>query len=321
MDDMLKSMSKSVTLTTGTANLGDSQLEHKAMTRAMWRPRPKRRWLAGRIFFLLTLLSTLIGLITLIFLLDSILGQGWERVSWEFISSFPSRVASRAGIKAALVGSLYLTGLVASIAIPLGVGAAVYLEEFAADTRLRRIIDVNIANLAGVPSIVYGMLGLMVFVRICAFGHSLLAGACTMSLLILPVIIVTAREALKTVPMGVRLAALGLGATRWQTVRAHVLPTAMPGILTGVILSLSRAVGETAPLLMIGALSYMAFVPESPMDDFTVLPIQIFNWSARPQDEFRVAAAAGILVLLGVLLTVNACAIFARMRFQRKMQW
>ena len=263
----------------------------------------------------------MIGLISLVFLLQSILNQGWERVSWDFVASFPSRIASRAGIKAALVGSLYLTGLVALIAIPVGVGAAVYLEEFAADTKLRRIIDVNIANLAGVPSIVYGMLGLMVFVRICAFGHSLLAGACTMSLLILPVIIVTAREALKTVPMGVRLAALGLGATRWQTVRAHVLTTAMPGILTGIILSLSRAVGETAPLLMIGALSYMAFVPESPMDDFTVLPIQIFNWSARPQDEFRVAAAAGIIVLLGVLLTVNACAIFARMRFQRKMQW
>ncbi len=287
----------------------------------LWRPRRGRRKFFGVLFLLLTLLATLIGVAALIVLLESVISQGWSRLSWDFINNFPSRIASRAGIKAALVGSVYLTGLVAVIAIPVGVGAAVYLEEFAADTRWRRIIDINIANLAGVPSIVYGMLGLMLFVRICAFGHSLLAGACTMSLLILPVIIVTSREALKTVPQGVRLAALGLGATKWQTVRAHVLPTALPGILTGVILSLSRAVGETAPLLMIGALSYMAFVPESPMDDFTVLPIQIFNWSSRPQDEFRVAAAAGILVLMGILLTVNSCAIVMRMRYQRKMQW
>ena len=211
--------------------------------------------------------------------------------------------------------------MIAVIAIPIGVGAAVYLEEFAADTKMRRIIDVNIANLAGVPSIVYGMLGLMLFVRGLALGRSILAGALTMSLLILPVIIVTAREALKTVPSGVRQAALGLGATKWQTVRAHVLPAALPGILTGVILSLSRAVGETAPLLMVGALSYMAFIPGSPMDDFTVLPIQIFNWSSRPQDGFRVAAAAAIIVLLAILLTVNALAIITRTRFQRKMQW
>ena len=288
---------------------------------ALWRPRIMRRKVSGHLFFAATLCATLLGVISLAILMEAILNQGWERLSWDFITSFPSRIASRAGIKAALVGSVYLTALVAIIAIPVGVGAAVYLEEFAADTKLRRVIDINIANLAGVPSIVYGMLGLMLFVRICALGHSLLAGACTMSLLILPVIIVTSREALKTVPNGVRLAALGLGATKWQTVRAHVLPTALPGILTGIILSLSRAVGETAPLLMIGALSYMAFVPESPMDEFTVLPIQIFNWSSRPQDEFRVAAAAGILVLLAILLTVNSCAIIARMRFQRKMQW
>ena len=315
-------------LTQGTASIGSSKIREATATYkqvrmhpVQWRPRRARRKIAGVLFLLFTLAATLLGVAALVLLLESVISQGWSRLSWDFLNNFPSRIASRAGIKAALVGSIYLTGLVAVIAIPFGVGAAVYLEEFAADTKWRRVIDINIANLAGVPSIVYGMLGLMLFVRICAFGHSLLAGACTMSLLILPVIIVTSREALKTVPNGVRLAALGLGATKWQTVRAHVLPTAMPGILTGVILSLSRAVGETAPLLMIGALSYMAFVPESPMDDFTVLPIQIFNWSSRPQDEFRVAAAAGILVLLGILLTVNSCAIFMRMRYQRKMQW
>ncbi|MBM4250455.1 MAG: phosphate ABC transporter permease PstA [Deltaproteobacteria bacterium] len=315
-------------LTQGSASIGSppingvaTQSRQVPLESRQWRPRRTRRKYVGYMFLLLTLAATLLGVAALYVLLESVISQGWARLSWDFISNFPSRIASRAGIKAALFGSIYLTGLVAVIAIPVGVGAAVYLEEFAADTKWRRVIDINIANLAGVPSIVYGMLGLMLFVRICAFGHSLLAGACTMSLLILPVIIVTAREALKTVPNGVRLAALGLGATKWQTIRAHVLPTALPGILTGVILSLSRAVGETAPLLMIGALSYMAFVPESPMDDFTVLPIQIFNWSSRPQDEFRVAAAAGILVLLAILLTVNSCAIFMRMRFQRKMQW
>lgn len=312
---------ESASIGSSTINDVASQSQQVPLDSSPWRPRRTRRKVVGYLFLLLTLAATLLGVAALYVLLESVISQGWARLSWDFINSFPSRIASRAGIKAALCGSIYLTGLVAAIAIPVGVGAAVYLEEFAADTKWRRVVDINIANLAGVPSIVYGMLGLMLFVRICAFGHSLLAGACTMSLLILPVIIVTAREALKTVPNGVRLAALGLGATKWQTVRAHVLPTALPGILTGVILSLSRAVGETAPLLMIGALSYMAFIPESPMDDFTVLPIQIFNWSSRPQDEFRVAAAAGILVLLAILLTVNSCAIFMRMRFQRKMQW
>ena len=301
--------------------LGDQNVGTKPVTRATWRPQYQRRRLVGRLFFLATLLATAFGIAALLYLLRSIAGQGLERVSWEFISSFPSRFAAKAGIKAALAGSAYLTLLVSVIAVPLGVGAAVYLEEFATDTKARRVIDINIANLAGVPSIVYGMLGLMLFVRFARMGHSLIAGACTMSLLILPIIIVAAREALKTVPYSVRLAAYGLGATRWQTVRAHVLPAALPGILTGVILSLSRAIGETAPLLMIGALSYMAFVPTSPSDAFTVLPIQIFNWTARPQDDFHVDAAAGIIVLLAMLLTVNALAIFLRLRFQRKMQW
>jgi len=290
-------------------------------SRATWQPRHRWRAFNAKLFTISTFLATLSAVAALIYLLHSIAGQGLERVSWTFMTSFPSRFAAKAGIKAALWGSAYLTLLTAAIAVPIGVGAAVYLEEFAADSKLRRLVDINIANLAGVPSIVYGMLGLMLFVRLCNFGRSLIAGAATMSLLILPIIIVSAREALKTVPMGIRHAAFGLGATKWQTVRAHVLPAALPGILSGIILSLSRAVGETAPLLMIGALSYMAFVPESPLDAFTVLPIQIFNWSTRPQDEFHVAAAAGIIVLLALLLTVNALAILLRMRYQRKAQW
>lgn len=305
----------------GSLRIPGEKAAAKPVVRATWKPRQRWRAFSSKLFFFTSLMATVLAVAALIYLLQSVAEQGLDRVSWSFITSFPSRFPAKAGVKAALWGSAYLTVLTAAIAVPIGVGAAIYLEEFAADSKLRRFIDINIANLAGVPSIVYGMLGLMLFVRICHFGRSLLAGAATMSLLILPIIIVASREALKTIPTGIRHAAFGLGATRWQTVRAHVLPSALPGILTGVILSLSRAVGETAPLLMIGALSYMAFVPETPMDAFTVLPIQIFNWTARPQDEFHVTAAAGIIVLLALLLTVNALAIFLRMRYQRKAQW
>lgn len=289
--------------------------------RATWRPATLRRSIQGYVFFLVTIAATLAAIGVLFYLLRAVVAQGAERLSMEFLTSFPSRFAAKAGIKAALYGSSYLAVLTAAIGIPIGVGAGVYLEEFAAETRVRRFIDVNVANLAGVPSIVYGMLGLTLFVRWLGLERSLLAGALTMSMLILPMIVVTTREALKTVPESVRLAAYGLGATKWQAVRAHVLPAAAPGILTGLILALSRAAGETAPLLVIGALSYMAFVPTTPFDAFTVLPIQIFNWTARPQEEFHVAAAAGIIVLLALLLTTNAIAIILRHRFQRKMQW
>jgi phosphate transport system permease protein len=257
------------------------------------------------------------GVVLLAVLLYQVARQGFGWLDWQFLTSFPSRFPVKAGIKSALVGTLWLIGLTACFSIPVGVAAAIYLEEYGGRGRLSRFIEVNIANLAGVPSIVYGILGLAVFVRGLMLGRSLLAGSLTMSLLILPVIIIASREAIRAVPMSIRHAAFALGATRWQTVRHHVLPAALPGILTGVILALSRAIGETAPLIMTGALTYVAFVPEGILDDFTALPIQIFNWAARPQPEFHELAAAGIIVLLVVLLLMNATAVWIRQRSQR----
>ncbi len=286
-----------------------------------WHPRRTQRKLTNFLFLSLCFACTSLAIGALFFLGNHIVSQGYDRLSLEFINNFPSRIAAKAGIKAALFGTLYLSVLTMMIAVPIGVGAAIYLEEFMPPSKIKHAIDINIANLAGVPSIVYGMLGLMLFVRVLDLGRSLLSGALTMSLLILPIIIVATREALKTVPEGVRLAAYGLGATQWQTIKSHVLPAALPGILTGLILALSRAIGETAPLVMIGALSYMAFVPETPFDAFTALPIQIFNWAARPQEEFHVAAAAAIIVLLAVIILLNAAAIALRARFQRQNKW
>jgi len=245
-------------------------------------------------------------------------GAGW--LDWQFINSFPSRIPERAGIKSALVGTLWMILMVAFIAIPIGVSAALYLEEFSKKGRWATLIEVNIANLAGVPSIVYGILGLAIFVRFFALERSLISGALTMSLLILPVIIIASRESIKMVPMSIRYAALSLGATRWQTTWAHVLPSAFPGIMTGVILALSRAIGETAPLILIGAASFMAFLPTGPMDSFTALPIQIYSWVSRPQREFHELAAAGILVLLAVLLLMNATAIYIRNRTEKRLK-
>ena len=237
-------------------------------------------------------------------------GMRW--LDAQFLTSFPSRFPEKAGIKSALYGTLWLVSLTAAFSIPTGVLAAVYLEEYAPRNRITRLIELNIANLAGVPSIVYGILGLAMFVRFMGFERSVVSGALTMGLLILPVIIIAAKESIKAVPSSIRQAAFAVGATRWQVVRAHVLPEAVPGILTGVILALSRAIGETAPLIMIGALTYVAFVPEGPMDEFTALPIQIFNWTSRPQAAFHELASAGIVVLLVVLLTMNALAVYIR---------
>ncbi|MBN2171774.1 MAG: phosphate ABC transporter permease PstA [Candidatus Krumholzibacteriota bacterium] len=290
------------------------------MTAGEWRGVPnlaRRHWQSlwlRRLFQALTWL----GVMLLAILLFRIARQGAVWLDWDFLTSFPSRFPARAGIKSALAGTLWLIGLTALISVPVGVAAAVYLEEFSRAGRLKTFIEVNIANLAGVPSIVYGILGLAIFVRGIGLGRSVLAGALTMSLLILPVIIIAAREAIKAVPQSLRQGAMALGATRWLTVRHHVLPGALPGIMTGVILALSRAIGETAPLIMIGALSYVAFVPEGPMDGFTALPIQIFNWTARPQQEFHGLAAGGIIVLLAVLLLMNAAAVAVRHRFQRR---
>lgn len=275
----------------------------------------------GSLFRLLFLLATLAGVVLLAVLVADVLRNGTPWLGWSFLTNFPSRFPEQAGIKAALWGTIWLIGLTALFSIPVGIGAAIYLEEYARRNWLNTLIEINIANLAGTPSIVYGILGLSIFVRWLALGRSVLAGALTMSLLILPVTIIASREALRAVPNSIRLAAFALGATQWQTVRAHVLPAALPGILTGVILALSRAIGETAPLIMIGALTYVAFTPAGPMDSFTALPIQVFNWASRPQREFYGLAAAGILLLLVVLLTMNAAAIWLRYRSQRSARW
>ena len=251
-------------------------------------------------------------------LLFHVTQEGIQWLDLQFLSDFPSRFPAKAGIHSALIGTLWLISLTALFSVPIGIGAGLYLEEFTKKNRIRQFVDLNISNLAGVPSIVYGMLGLVIFVRWFELNQSVLAGSLTMSLLILPVIIISTREALRAVPNTIRQAAFALGATRWQTIYAHVLPAAFPGILTGIILALSRAIGETAPLIMIGALTYVAFVPDGPMDDFTALPIQIFNWASRPQQQFHELAAAGILVLLFVLLLMNSIAVFIRHRLEKK---
>ena len=279
-----------------------------------------KRHLKAKMFSIFCGAVTWSSVLLLAVLLFQVSVDGFRWLDWQFIDSFPSRFPERAGIKSALVGTIWLIALVALISIPIGVSAALYLEEFAKQGRISRLVEVNIANLAGVPSIVYGILGLAIFVRFLALERSLVSGALTMSLLILPVIIIASREAIKTVPVSIRYAAYSLGATKWQTTWAHVLPSSFPGIMTGVILALSRAIGETAPLVMIGALTFVAFLPEGPMDSFTALPIQIYNWVSRPQQEFHELAAAGIIVLLIVLLLMNSTAIYIRNKTEKRIR-
>lgn len=279
-----------------------------------------QRYKLDRVFEIAAWVATSIGLVVLLILLADVLIDGLPRLSWDFITSFPSRRAERAGVLSALMGSIWLLCITAVFAFPIGVGAGIYLEEFAADTWFSRLVEVNIGNLAAVPSIIYGLLGLMVFVRLLeplTDGRSVLAGGLTLALLILPVIIVSTRESLRAVPNSLRLAGLALGSTRWQTVWEHVLPQAFPGILTGTILGLSRAIGETAPLIVIGAQTFVPFVPDGLHSSFSALPIQIWNWVSRPQEEFHTIAATAIIVLLILLLTMNASAIYLRNRFQR----
>ncbi|HSJ07251.1 MAG TPA: phosphate ABC transporter permease PstA [Longimicrobiales bacterium] len=280
--------------------------------------RLRRRSAAGVVFHVVCLLSTLVGVVVLVVLLVDVVATGGGRLSWEFLNGFPSRFAARAGLKPAIVGSIWTLALTGIIAFPLGVGTAVWLEEYAPASRLKTIVETNISNLAGVPSIVYGMLGLAVFVRYLALGRSILAGALTLALLVLPVIIIASQEAIKAVPGSIRLGAYALGATKWEVIRHHVFPLALPGILTGTILALSRAIGEAAPLIVVGALAFVPFVPTSPTDPFTVIPIQIYNWVSRPQAEFQELAAAASIVLLVLLLSLNAAAILLRNRYSRR---
>jgi len=274
-----------------------------------------RRKKLGAVMAGLFFVATVFGLLVLVALLVDVAIQAAPWLDVSFLSQMPSRMPERAGIWPAIVGSLWLMGLTGLMAVPLGVASALYLEEYAREGWLLQIIQINIANLAGVPSVIYGILGLAIFVRFVALGSSVIAGAMTLSLLILPIIIISTQEALRGIPSGIREAAFALGATRSQVIWSHVLPAAAPGIMTGVILSLSRAIGETAPLFMVGAAG-MVVAPNSVLDPFTVLPIQIFNWTARPQDEFQGLAAAAIVVLMILLFTMNLSAILLRNYFE-----
>lgn len=272
----------------------------------------------GNVFAILCFLATLVGILVLAVLLVDTWRDGAHRLSLDFLRNGQSRFPGRTGIKPALLGSLWVLVITAAVSFPLGVGTAIWLEEYAPMNRWKKLIQTNIANLAGVPSIVYGMLGLAIFVRGMAMGRSVLAAGFTLALLILPVIIIASQEAIRAVPSTIRLGAYALGATRWEMIRFHVLPIALPGILTGTILALSRAIGEAAPLIVVGALAFVPLPPRGPLDEFTVIPIQIFNWVSRPQREFQEIAAAGSIVLLVVLLTLNAAAIYLRNRYSKK---
>lgn len=288
------------------------------MNRSKAEARIAKRKLKNRIFHGLFFSSTLIGVLALAMLLYQVLSQGLSWLDWDFITSNSSRRPERAGIYTALLGTIWMMSIVAPLTFIIGVATAIYLEEYAKDTKMSRLIQTNISNLAGVPSIVYGILGLTIFVRMLMFGQSILAGALTMTLLVLPIIIVSAQEAIKAVPNSLRHASYGLGANRWQTIVRVVLPSSLPGILTGTILSLSRAIGETAPLIVVGAAAFIIRPPESVFSQFTVLPIQIYTWAGQPKAEFQNISAAGIIVLLIILLGMNALAIILRNKFQKR---
>ncbi len=287
-----------------------------------FRPRLPQRRFVGVVFTVVCVFTSLIGAMALATLIVRVAQEGLTLVSWHFLTNYTSRLEPLAGgILSGIAGTLWLIGITLLFAVPMGIAAAIYLEEYARSTPLTRLIQLNIANLAGVPSIVYGLLGLAVFVRTLEFGRSVLAGGLTLGILVLPVVIIPTREALAAVPASFRHAAYALGATRWQTIYAHVLPAALPGIMTGIILSLSRAIGEAAPLVVVGAAAYVPFVPRGPLDAFTAIPIQIFAASDAADPDFHRVAAAAIIVLLGILLSLNAVAVGVRMWQQRNKLW
>ena len=281
-----------------------------------------RRKVKNALFSLLALTAIFISMVTLAGLLIDLVGRGGSSLDTQFLTSSPSRIPAKAGILPALVGTLWVTIFVALITLPIGIGAAIYLEEYAGRGRIARLLKINISNLAGVPSIVYGIFGLAIFVRGLDLGRTVFAASLTLSLLILPVVIISSAEALKAVPPSQREAAYALGATRWQVIRRALIPAAAPGILTGIVLAVARAVGETAPLILIGAVTFVTFVPTNPFEDkYTVLPIQIFNWANRPQEAFLEISAAAILVLIALMLLLNGAAIYLRARLSRGLQW
>ena len=286
------------------------------------------------IFWIIGFLSTLVGLILLLVLMIDLFMDGAPRLSYKFFTSFPSRFPEEAGILSAWVGSFLVLLVTAGAAIPLGVAAGIYLEEYARKNWITDIIEINIANLAGVPSIVYGLLALGLFVYLLKFGETILTAGLTLALLILPMVIMATREGIRAIPGSIREASYALGATKWQTVRWHIIPYSMGSILTGIIIGLSRAIGETAPIITVGALTFIAFLPASPvtsefpfisfkwlMDPFTVMPIQMFNWVSRPQKAFQLNAAAAGIVLMGMTLLMNGVAIYIRYKFRKKIRW
>jgi phosphate transport system permease protein len=281
----------------------------------------RRRQIRGQVMRVLFLAAPLVGIMALVVLLWTIFNRGLPWLSWHLITDMPSRKPELAGLNSALWGTIWVISLTALIAFPIGVGAAIFLEEYAPRNRWTRALQVNISNLAGVPSVVYGLLGLGIFVQFMNLGRVVLAGALTMALLSLPVIIISSQEAIRAVPLSLRQAAYGVGATRWQVTRHHVLPAAFPGILTGTILAVSRAIGETAPVLVVGASAYIATRPSGFFDGYTVLPMQIYGWTQRSQDQFKNGLApAGIIILLAVLLIMNAAAIILRQKLSKRSQ-
>ena len=284
-------------------------------------PQLARRKLAGTIFLGACMGAIGLLLLALVFLLYEVLSKGVPYLDLDFLTSFPSRRPAQAGVLPALLGSIEIGLMVGAVSFPIGIAAAIYLEEYARDTRLNRILRTNIANLAGVPSIIYGIFGLALFVRALGLGRSPLAAALTLALLIMPIVIIATMEALKAVPDSQREAAYALGSTRWQMVRRSVLPAAAPGILTGIILAMARAIGEAAPLIVVGAAAFVTFLPSPLTDGFTVMPIQVYDWASRPQDAFQGIAAAAIVVLLLLMLILNGLAIVVRARLSRHLQW
>ncbi|MBC7419438.1 MAG: phosphate ABC transporter permease PstA [Bdellovibrio sp.] len=272
-------------------------------------------------FWFIGLLTLGFALITLLSLIVDMAMTGWPRITQTFFLSFPSRLPERAGIFSAWVGSLCVVLVTSLVAIPLGIASGIYLEEYAKKNIWTKVIELNILNLAGIPSITYGLMALGFFVYKMHLGQSILTAGMTLGLLVLPIIIVTTREAIRTIPSHIREASYSLGATKWQTIRNHILPYSSGGIMTGVVIALSRAIGETAPLITVGALTFIAFLPSSVMDPYTVLPIQMFNWVSRPQEEFHVNAAAAGLVLLTMTLFLNGTAIYIRYLFRKKYKW
>jgi len=303
-----------MSLAVSRRNIKVKLINHEIVKKKM-----KSRLYKNVLFKGIFLLATLFGLLVLGILLYRVISQGIGYLDWQFMNSLPSRKPEEAGIYTSLNGTIWLMFVVAPVSLILGVGTAIYLEEYAKKNRFTTFIQINISNLAGVPSVVFGLLGLTIFVRALALGTSVLAAGLTMSLLILPVIIVAAQEAIRAVPKQLREASFGMGATKWQTIVRVVMPAAIPGILTGAILALSRAIGETAPLVVLGLPLFLAFLPNSFLDTLTVLPMQIYNWTSRPQVEFQALAAAAILVLLVLLIAMNSIAVIIRNKFQKRL--